>query len=100
MKKHDLPLTLTRETLLDIRCLYLCLCLLLSICTSGQDLALQRTWMLERSGWEMNVHKSMAVQQSGDHFAVAYQDLHQSSAGRIGRHLLNYRTLLSEGELE
>src|SRR5688572_14157575 len=72
MKKPDLLLTLTREVLFNTRCVYLCFCMFISICTSGQDL--HRVWSLGRSFSVLNVHKSIAVQKSGDHFAVGYQN--------------------------
>src|SRR5688572_14632189 len=74
MKKRDLLLTRTCQILFNRKCVYVCLCLFISICTSAQNLVLQRTWSLGRSFDVLKVHKSMAVQKSGDHFAVGYQN--------------------------
>jgi len=72
MKKNDLPLTLSRQILFDMRCVLVCLCLFITISASGQDFQLHRTWDHERAG-KLDRPKCMAVQRRGHAIAVVRQ---------------------------
>ena len=65
-------LTLIGKILCGIKCMPLCLLLFISTCAFSQLLQLERTWTaLERNG-VLDRPKTMAVQNSGDHYAVVY----------------------------
>ncbi|HET6544649.1 MAG TPA: hypothetical protein VFG46_29390, partial [Chryseolinea sp.] len=60
------------KILCGIKCTPLCLLLFISTCAFSQLPQLERTWMALETNGVLDRPKTMAVQNSGDHYAVVY----------------------------